>query len=80
MGNRILQGMRFFVFMRLNVNGEMREFARAATVHELLEEMGIDQGRVAVEVNLSVIRKSEFGNFRLHEGDAVEVVNFVGGG
>lgn len=56
------------------------EHVRAATIQELLEELKIDPGRVAVEVNLSVIRKAEFGIFRLNDGDSVEIVNFVGGG
>jgi len=37
-------------------------------------------GRVAVEVNLKVIKKVEFETYRLHEGDSVEIVYFVGGG
>jgi thiamine biosynthesis protein ThiS len=66
--------------MRLKINGEEIDGLRASTVQELLEEMKITAGRVAVEVNLSVVRKADFGHFRLNEGDAVEIVNFVGGG
>jgi thiamine biosynthesis protein ThiS len=33
-----------------------------------------------VEVNLAVIKRAEYGNHRLNEGDTVEIVNFVGGG
>jgi sulfur carrier protein len=72
--------MRFFVFMRLKINGEVVDGIRASTVQELLEEMKIPDGRVAVEVNLSVVRKVDFGHFRLKEEDTVEIVNFVGGG
>jgi sulfur carrier protein len=79
-GNRIPKGMRFFYFMRLEINGEVVDGVRASTVQELLDEMKITAGRVAVEVNLSVVRKADFGHFRLNEGDAVEIVNFVGGG
>jgi len=66
--------------MRLTINGEVSDTIRAATVQELLDELKIASGRVAVEVNLTVVRKSEFGTFPLHEGDTVEIVNFVGGG
>jgi thiamine biosynthesis protein ThiS len=72
--------MRFFIFMRLKINGEVVDGVSASTVQELLDEMQITAGRVAVEVNLSVVRKADFGHFRLNEGDAVEIVNFVGGG
>ncbi len=66
--------------MRLNVNGETRDDLNAATVKELLEELEIPAGRVAVEVNLCVVKKSEYEKWILKEGDIVEVVNFVGGG
>ncbi len=72
--------MRFFVFMRLKINGELVDNVRAETITELLEEMNIPSGRVAVEVNLVVIKKAEYRDVRLNDGDTVEIVNFVGGG
>lgn len=78
--DRIPRGCGFFVFMRLKINGETVDNLKAATVRELLEELKIQTGRVAVEVNLTVVRKQEFETFRLNDGDAVEIVNFVGGG
>ena len=72
--------MRFFVFMRLTINGETVEEVKAETVDELLEELKFQAGRVAVEVNLAIVRKADYGSFRLREGDTVEIVNFVGGG
>jgi thiamine biosynthesis protein ThiS len=73
-------GMRFFVFMRITVNGETFTIAEGKTIADLLNELRIDPARVAVEINLTIIRKSDHAAFRLHEGDAVEIVNFVGGG
>jgi thiamine biosynthesis protein ThiS len=72
--------MRFFCFMRLTVNGELFETSKPATITELLRELQIEPGKVAVEVNLSIIRKADYATFKLHDGDKVEVVNFVGGG
>jgi len=66
--------------MRLTINGEVMDTIRAATVQELLDELKITPGRVAVEVNLNVVRKAEYETYRLRDGDAVEIVNFVGGG
>jgi thiamine biosynthesis protein ThiS len=66
--------------MRLEINGEVVEGISASTVQELLDEMKISAGRVAVEVNLSVVRKADYGRFGLNDGDTVEIVNFVGGG
>lgn len=72
--------MRFFVFMRLIVNGENFETSKAGTVEELLKEFRIEPVRVAVEVNMAVIKKSDYGIYKLNDGDKVEIVNFVGGG
>ena len=66
--------------MRLKINGEIVDGVKAATVRELLDELKVQSGRVAVEVNLTVVRKQDFETFRLGDGDAVEIVNFVGGG
>lgn len=66
--------------MRLTINGEIVETANTETVLELLREIDVSPGLVAVEVNLSIIKKADYSTYRLHEGDKVEIVNFVGGG
>lgn len=66
--------------MQLIVNGEPFELSDVKTLHELLEKLQIDPVQVIVEINLSIIRKSEYSTFRLNAGDKVEIVNFVGGG
>jgi sulfur carrier protein len=66
--------------MRLKINGETKENIRATTVKELLDELGIITGRVAVEVNVSIVKKADYETFLLKEGDEIEIVNFVGGG
>ncbi len=65
--------------MRFIVNGEQLD-SNAYTVKELLNELNIEPGRVAVEVNLAIIRKADYESHKLNEGDSVEIVNFVGGG
>jgi len=66
--------------MRLTVNGEIIEKSNAGSVMELLDELQIEPLQVAVEVNLSIIRKADYSTFRLNDGDKVEIVKFVGGG
>ena len=65
--------------MKIVVNGEQID-ANANTVQELLGELRIKPERVAVEVNLSIIKKSDYDSCRLKDGDRIEIVNFVGGG
>ena len=75
-----LTGMRFFYFMRLILNGDSLETSDGATITGLLHDLGIEPGRVAVEVNLSIIKRADYASFHLKDGDTVEIVNFVGGG
>jgi len=72
--------MRFFVSMKLRVNGEHIETSSSITVMDLLEELKIKPERVAVEVNLRIVKKSDYATFGLEKGDNVEIVNFIGGG
>lgn len=65
--------------MRLTINGEERE-VRAATVAELIDELGFDARKVAVERNLEIVPRSLHASTGLIEGDRVELVQFVGGG
>ena len=74
------KGCGFLFFMRLKINGEIADNLKAVTVAELLDELKIQPGRVAVEVNLLIVKKADYGGFALKDGDTVEIVNFVGGG
>ena len=65
--------------MRIQVNGEHRE-VEAATILALVEELGLDVRKVAVERNLEIVPRSLHGTTELAEGDRIELVLFVGGG
>ncbi len=65
--------------MQIKLNGEKFD-SPAATVAELLDRLGIQRGRVAVELNLNILPKEEYPTTLLKEGDQLEVVHFVGGG
>ena len=54
--------------------------ASPVTVSQLLAHLEIDARRVAVEHNLVVLKREAFEQTTVHEGDAIEIVNFVGGG
>ncbi len=65
--------------MRIQVNGEHRE-VEAATILALVEELGLDVRKVAVERNLEIVPRSLHASTALVDGDRVELVQFVGGG
>jgi thiamine biosynthesis protein ThiS len=66
--------------MTITLNGEPHELPGPLTVSALLAQLQIDPRRVAVEVNLEVLRRGTLETTVIKEGDEVEVVNFVGGG
>lgn len=66
--------------MRITLNGEPYDLDEPLSVADLLVRLAIDPRRVAVEHNLAILRRPLFAETLVHEGDRVEIVNFVGGG
>ena len=66
--------------MTIQLNGDPVEMPGPLTVSELLARLAIDARRVAVEHNLVVLKRGTLDEIVVHEGDQIEIVNFVGGG
>lgn len=66
--------------IRIQVNGEVREWRSGATVADLLQDLAITTERVAVEVNLEILDRAVFSQRCLQDGDRVEILSFIGGG
>ena len=66
--------------VKITLNGDSVEVAGPLTVSELLSQLEIDPRRVAVEHNLTVLKRPRYESTLIGEGDAIEIVNFVGGG
>ena len=66
--------------MHITLNGERFEIDQPLSVVALLERLEIDARRVAVEHNLTIIKRHRFPDVMVDDGDQVEIVNFVGGG
>ena len=64
----------------ITLNGERFELDGPLSVHALLARLDVDPRRVAVEHNLSILKRQRFGDVMVDEGDRIEIVNFVGGG
>jgi len=62
------------------VNGEPRAMDAGTTVADLVATLGLGPRRIAVEVNRAVVPRGEYGVTALRDGDAVEIIHFVGGG
>ncbi len=66
--------------MKITVNGDAMEVVAPITIGTLLARLDIDSRRVAVEHNLTVLKRAAFDTTEIHDGDQIEIVNFVGGG
>lgn len=62
------------------LNGGAVRHPAGTTVSDLVESLGLGGRRVAVEINLDIVPRTEHPERRLADGDRVEVVSFVGGG
>src|SRR5713101_7721126 len=66
--------------LTITINGEQNTLADKLTLADLLERLGYDRRRVAVEVNREVVPRATHPEHFLASGDAVEIVTLVGGG
>lgn len=66
--------------MRITLNGEPKEIGAAMSVAELLKSLDLEPKKVAVERNLEIVRRSDYGAALLAEGDRLEIVHIIGGG
>ena len=66
--------------MQIQLNGENHELAETRTLEELVRELSLTPQRVAIELNRNVVRRDQWAQTILNEGDRVEIVHFVGGG
>lgn len=72
--------MRIDASLGIRVNGEHRRVPDGTSVAEMVRLFGLDPQRVAVERNLEIVPRSTLGEVRVTDGDAYEIVHFVGGG
>src|SRR5438270_12566926 len=68
------------VMPQITVNQEPQSLPEPATVAALLDRLGFDSRRVAVEVNCLVVPRARHAEHSLRPGDTVEIVTLVGGG
>jgi len=66
--------------VHVTINGEPQAIADGATIALLIQRLGINGRRIAVEVNREIIAREQYPAHTLSDGDQVEIVHFVGGG
>ena len=66
--------------LSVRINGENRHVPGGTSVAEMVNQLGLDPRRVAVERNLAIVPRSTLGQVCVEDGDDYEIVHFVGGG
>nr|WP_320115258.1 sulfur carrier protein ThiS [uncultured Desulfuromonas sp.] len=66
--------------MNITVNNQSHTVTEGQTLADLINDMGLDAARIAVEYNRDILAREQLAEIALHEGDVIEIVNFVGGG
>jgi thiamine biosynthesis protein ThiS len=66
--------------MRIQLNGRDHDLKGPTSLAALVERLGLDTRKIAVECNLEIVPRSAYAATMLSEGDRLEIVNFVGGG
>ena len=70
--------------IKIRLNGEPYSLESRrdtpASAADLVDQLGLGGRRVAVEINETIVPKSQLADTRLAEGDQVEIVHAIGGG
>ena len=66
--------------MKLTINGVTKEYLEQLTVLQLLQQLNLNSNRVVVEINRAILSPNMHNTTELKAGDAIELVQFVGGG
>jgi thiamine biosynthesis protein ThiS len=71
---------KILVNMKIQINGEARDFRDPLSLAALIEQLGMKGDRVAVELNREIVPRPQWDKTNLRDGDRLEIVHFVGGG
>ncbi len=66
--------------MKLIINGDAKEFQSNLTLLEVLKALSLEEKVMAAAVNMNIVKQDSWKEHRLHDGDKLELLDFVGGG
>ncbi|MGH1537214.1 MAG: sulfur carrier protein ThiS [Gammaproteobacteria bacterium] len=66
--------------MQIEINGKLKSVSERLTAQQLLQELGIEDKKLALEINQEIVPRSTFSNRVLQSGDKVEIIHAIGGG
>lgn len=66
--------------MKVFINGEVKNIPEGLNLDELLRHFSLPTQRIAIEMNMSVVRRKDWEKMKVNETDKIEIIHFVGGG
>lgn len=66
--------------MNIQINGNIQQFDNNLTAAQLVEKLGLQGRRIAMEVNQEILPRSNYESYQFKENDQVEIIHAVGGG
>ncbi|MCP4969732.1 MAG: sulfur carrier protein ThiS [Arcobacter sp.] len=66
--------------MNLIINGEEKEFTESLTLQAIISELQVEDKVMAAAVNMEIVKKEQWNNYKLQNDDKLELLQFVGGG
>jgi sulfur carrier protein len=66
--------------MKIICNGKEREIQSGASLNDLIVELDLNPATVVAECNGVIVRREEYSEYQLNDGDKLELIRFVGGG
>lgn len=66
--------------MQIVVNGKEMQLTEPVSIAQLLQQLELENRRLAVEVNQAIVPRSQHASHQLQTGDKIEIVHAIGGG
>jgi len=66
--------------MELIINGNAEQLPEGINAAQLIEQLGLSNERLAMEVNREIVPRSSFETHIFSPGDQIEIVRAIGGG
>jgi sulfur carrier protein len=66
--------------INLIINGEKKSYEKENSISQIITILEIEGKVMAAAVNMEVVKKDNWDNFKPKDGDKIEFLQFVGGG
>ena len=66
--------------IKVYINGKIIYFEEKTTIYKMLKKLKIKPNNIAIECNLEIINRSQYGQYKIDNDYKIEIVNFIGGG